>query len=366
MHKLAASLVTVGFVVMLARADDPQGQNKSSVYDDASAPKGSAIFDALMKELTEAQAKHAKVLKQAQQAFDNAKTDEAKQKAKMNLEDIKQDRPGPKFADRFLNFATEHPQDAKNFAAAMAAFTCSARPATKNNTLGKAIAYLKENYAAKPQIMQLVRTLETSKAPAGEALLREVLTKNPYHRIQGHACKALLAVSTKPGEKTSLEKMLKARYADLFPDLSIGKPVPEIATKDLRGNDVKLSDLRGKVVVLDIWATWCPYCRAMIPHEREMVERLKQKPFALVSVSMDAKKETLSDFIAKEKMPWAQWWVGASSHLAEDWNIEYFPTIYVVDARGVIRYQGLSGDDLEKAVAKLLNETRKKPNTRNK
>ena len=145
----------------------------------------------------------------------------------------------------------------------------------------------------------------------------------------------------------------------LTPDARLNEAAPA-DLRGLDGKDVKLSELRGKVVVLDIWATWCPYCRAMIPHERQLVERLKDKPFALVSISMDARKEALTDFLAKENMPWLQWWVGANSNLAEDWNIEYFPTVYVVDARGVIRNEGVTGDDLEKAVSKLLNEMEKK------
>jgi thiol-disulfide isomerase/thioredoxin len=61
--------------------------------------------------------------------------------------------------------------------------------------------------------------------------------------------------------------MLKETYADLFPDLSVGKPVPEIATKNVRGKDVKLSDLKGKVVVLAIWTTWCPHSRAGVQNQ---------------------------------------------------------------------------------------------------
>jgi thiol-disulfide isomerase/thioredoxin len=360
MRQLAASLVVLGLAVLMGRADDTPAPNKSSVYDDAPAPKSSPIYDALKKEFAEAQAKHGKELKEAQKAVGDAKTDAEKQDAQKKVEDIKKDPPGPTYAVRFLAFAENHPQDPMAFAAALTAFKFSPRPATKDNSLGKAIAYLQDNYADKPQIGQLVRFLEGNKYPAAEALLRDVLAKNPNHRIQGRACKALLAVSTRPREKEFLNKLLEGKYADLFPDLSVGKPVPDIATKDVHGNDVKLSDLKGKVVVLDIWATWCPYCRGMIPQERQMVERLKDKPFALVSISMDAKTATLTEFLAKEKMPWAQWWVGANSNLAEDWHIEYFPTVYVIDAKGVIRHDGLKGEELEKSVTELLKEMEKK------
>ena len=313
----------------------------------------------MKKELAEAQAKHAQELKAAQKAVRDAQTDAEKQEAERKLAETTQDLPGPSYAVRFLEFAQQHPDDPMAFAAAMLAFKYSRRPATKDNNLGKTLAYLQDYYAARPQVMQLVRTFEANKGPAGESLLREVLAKNPDHRVQGHACKALSAISTRAGEKESLHKLLKGKYADLFPDLSVGKLVPEIEAQDVHGRDVRLSDLRGKVVVLDFWATWCPHCRAMIPHEREMVERLKEQPFALVGISMDDKKETLLELLAREKLPWRQWWVGGHSTLAQDWNIEYYPTVYVIDAKGIIRHQGLTGADLENAVTELLRKMRK-------
>jgi hypothetical protein len=91
-----------------------------------------------------------------------------------------------------------------------------------------------------------------------------------------------------------------------------------------------------------------------------MVQRLKDKPFVLVGINMDAEKETLVEFLAKEELPWAQWWVGASSNLAEDWNIEYFPTVYVIDAGGVIRNVGVNGHDLEEAVTGILAKIEKR------
>jgi thiol-disulfide isomerase/thioredoxin len=122
------------------------------------------------------------------------------------------------------------------------------------------------------------------------------------------------------------------------------------------GKQARLSALKGKVVVLDIWATWCPPCRGMIPHEREMVERLKDKPFTLVSISADSEKKTLTDFLAKENMPWTHWWNGDQGGIVEEWEVEHYPTIYVIDAKGVIRHKELRGEELEKAVNDLLKE----------
>ena len=97
----------------------------------------------------------------------------------------------------------------------------------------------------------------------------------------------------------------------------------------------------------------------MIPHEREMVERLKDKPFALVSISVDDEKKTLADFLAKEKMPWTHWWNGAEGKLIDTLNIQHYPTIFVLDAKGVIRYKEIRGEELEKAVNTLLLERMK-------
>jgi hypothetical protein len=92
----------------------------------------------------------------------------------------------------------------------------------------------------------------------------------------------------------------------------------------------------------------------MIPHEREMVERLKEQPFALVSISADEKKETLTGFLAKEKMPWTHWWNGSEGGVLEEWDVRHYPTIYILDVQGVIRHKDLSGEELEKAVNSLL------------
>ena len=74
----------------------------------------------------------------------------------------------------------------------------------------------------------------------------------------------------------------------------------------------------------------------------------------------DAKKETLTEFLTKEKMPWTHWWNGASGGIVEDWDVQFYPTIYVLDANGVIRYRDVRGEKLEEAVDHLLKEMKDK------
>jgi thiol-disulfide isomerase/thioredoxin len=302
----------------------------------------------------------------------------------------------PEFAPRFLEFAEKNPMDSSAFDALVLALRISG-PDDKEGVWAKAMEAVRANYATKPEVKRLVRLLAGVNDEASEKLIREVMAKHPDKKTQAVACKSLAAGKAQAAEfaekikgddalksraeeklgKERVEKMLagaekakkeseelkqtlKDKYGDVFPDLSIGKKVPEVVSQDADGKEVKLSEFKGKVTVVDIWATWCPPCRAMIPHEREMVERLKDKPFALVSISCDDTKKALTDFLAKEKMPWNQWWNGSEGGVAEDWDVQFFPTIYVIDAKGVIRHKDLRGEELENAVNDLLKEAEEK------
>jgi len=136
--------------------------------------------------------------------------------------------------------------------------------------------------------------------------------------------------------RTALRTTLKGQ----LPDLEVGAVAPETVSVNLDGKTVKLSDLKGKVVVVDFWATWCGPCRAMIPHTRNLVKSLEGKPFVFLSISVDDEKETLTKFIADTPMPWTHWWDGQKA-VAEQWDVEGYPTVYVIDHKGVIRFKSL-------------------------
>ena len=95
----------------------------------------------------------------------------------------------------------------------------------------------------------------------------------------------------------------------------------------------------------------------MYPHERSLVKRLEGKPFALLGVNSDS-KERLRRAMKKENITWRSWWDGGntSGPIAKAWNVKGWPTIYVLDAKGVIRYRDLRDKELDEAVDTLLKE----------
>jgi peroxiredoxin len=144
------------------------------------------------------------------------------------------------------------------------------------------------------------------------------------------------------------------------PGLKVGKMAPGINGEDLDGKPLKLKDYRGKVVVLCFWATWCSPCMAMVPRERELVNRMEGKPFALVGVNADEtdKREKARKATRDERMNWPSFWDGGTSgptHMK--YNIDHHPTVYVLDAKGVIRYIDAEGKDLDRAVDALVRES---------
>ncbi len=95
----------------------------------------------------------------------------------------------------------------------------------------------------------------------------------------------------------------------------------------------------------------------MIPHEKEMVARLKDKPFALIGINSDGDRSVLNKILKEQGITWRQAVDGSTSGpIATKWGVRGWPTIYVLDGKGVIRYQDLRDQELEDAVNKLLQE----------
>ena len=96
----------------------------------------------------------------------------------------------------------------------------------------------------------------------------------------------------------------------------------------------------------------------MYPHERSLVERLKDKPFALLGVNSDKDRDELKEVLKKEKISWRSFWNGGSTDgpIAKTWNVHGWPTVYVMDPKGVIRFKNVRDQKLDDAVDQLLKE----------
>jgi hypothetical protein len=97
----------------------------------------------------------------------------------------------------------------------------------------------------------------------------------------------------------------------------------------------------------------------MYPHERSLVKRLENEPFALLGVNSDKDLDALQDVLKEENITWRSFWngpEGTSGPISKAWNVSGWPTIYVLDGQGKIRYKNVRGEAMDKAVDTLLAE----------
>jgi hypothetical protein len=101
----------------------------------------------------------------------------------------------------------------------------------------------------------------------------------------------------------------------------------------------------------------------MIPHERSLVERLEGKPFVILGVNADEDKSEFRRLSEQEKISWRSWWDGgASGPIAQSWNVQGWPQVFILDHNGLIRYRGMnSPQEIDEAVDLLLREVEEKP-----
>ena len=99
----------------------------------------------------------------------------------------------------------------------------------------------------------------------------------------------------------------------------------------------------------------------MYPHERSLVKRLEGQPFVLLGVNSDRDREALKKVMKKQGITWRSFWNGGSTQgpISSAWNVRGWPTIYVLDHKGVIRYKNVRGERMDEAVDTLLKEIKK-------
>jgi peroxiredoxin len=122
------------------------------------------------------------------------------------------------------------------------------------------------------------------------------------------------------------------------------------------GSTVDLANLRGKVVLLDFWATWCPPCRGEVPNVVSVYNKYHSRGFEIVGISLDQNRDSLSQFTANNGMTWPEFFDGQSwgNSLARHFDIRFIPQMWLLDRQGrIITKDGHS--DLDGQVSALLS-----------
>ena len=133
------------------------------------------------------------------------------------------------------------------------------------------------------------------------------------------------------------EPDLDAQYAASL--IAQGEMVPDFTLNDLEGRPVRLSDFRGRTVVLAFWASWCPDCRAEIPELKEMQAAADPDKLAFVSVSFDRSLDTLKAFVAEQGLGGVQLFDPAGkqdSAVGETFGVKWIPSLYVISPKGEV------------------------------
>ncbi len=296
---------------------------------------------------------------------------------------LKTGSPRPKYAERFLQIADG---ERKTTAAVQALFlACQMHlPGFDGSRLERAIDRLTEDHITDRGVYRIFGQLAGNQHLASKVLLTKAIEQSPHRHVQGAACYHLarwLLAEGKPDNTPALR--LLERCAKDFADvkleggqlgqlamregfraryLSVGSTAQEIEGKDADGKPLKLSELRGKVVLLDFFADWCPHCVAMYPHEQTLVKQYAGRPFALVGVNGDS-FDTLRQIIGSGKVSWRCWNDGQNGPIAQQWQIGTVPTLFLLDARGVIRQiflgRPMPEQQLDEAIEKLVAEAEK-------
>jgi peroxiredoxin len=290
--------------------------------------------------------------------------------------------PAVGFMQKLYALSDEHRRDQIGLEALMTACELANVDKKRSGTLLKAITTrLLEDYVEDEKLGDVALVMVKSPPSDVRDFLTKLSSQSPHRDVKGFATFTLaihqasaLEGPNKADEAKAL-KLLKRvvnQYGDVkagdttlgavigpilytLEHLTVGKKAPEVKGKDFEGRNIKLSDFRGKVVVLDFFADTSEICRALYPHHKAILDHYKNDRFELLGINADTLDKG-RNAVNLKNVTWPCIWDGPKGPIGTKWNIAAFPRNFVIDEKGIIRYRDLYGQDLVQAIEVLLTE----------
>ena len=233
----------------------------------------------------------------------------------------------------------------------------------KNNILVKYQEYLKKFINQNQQSPSIIMVLGEIQNPVefmNELLLIKEVIINQFEN-QKYLTDVNNAIENANQQKKFLAQQEDRAIQELDQrkklGLEIGAKAPEIALSDVNGKIIKLSSLKGNVVLIDFWASWCRPCRAENPNVVKLYNKYKNKNFTIYSISLDQDRKKWIDAINQDQLSWPNHvseLTGWKSTPGIQYGVSSIPKTFLIDKDGIIIGYDLRGSNLEKKLSELL------------
>ena len=168
----------------------------------------------------------------------------------------------------------------------------------------------------------------------------------------------VLAQPASSGDNPKPPALEKNKNRDAV-DAMHGKPAPSLALKNwLNSKPLTLTDLQGKIVVLDFWATWCGPCLAAVPHTNELQKKYAEKGVVFLAVCAPRGGEKMEETVKSRGIKYAVALDQGSGETFAAYKADSYPDYFIIDRKGNLRWGDVANADVEKAIELLLAESK--------